>query len=803
MPKGKKKNYDTNNLNLALQELEESNKPKIREIARKYGVPKSTLHYKLKNPDHKTSFGPRPVLTENEESILELWIKRLMRKGFPLKIEDLQRSVHKFLIENPRPNPFKDNYPGDGWVKAFLKRHPDIVPRTSEGVTQSSACVSEKDIRKWFEEIRQYLTEVGLFDILNEASRIFNGDESGFQLCPKTGKVLAIKGTKNVYNIDSNNSKECITVMFTFSASGETCPPMVVYKYQRIPQKVAEGIPTGWGVGRSDNGWMTSELFFEYIANVFYPYLQRRGIKLPVIYFLDGHKTHLTYEVSKLCKELGIELIALYPNATRILQPADVSVFRPVKAAWKDAARTWLINNPGETITKINFAGILEDALNKSIKAETLINGFRACGLMPFNPDAIDYTKCLGSDKNKQVEINNCEIQQNNLTFLQFSQIVGPTKLAELANSTFNCDITGENFQLLCRIYEAFINPQCNVENNPNVLSTSSYIEPNTGAIRSTENGSIVSNDNSHEESQSKVPIIPQVESYSIDFSHTYSENILPPQIETGFDSKSIETNTPCNNTSNIGTLDSYPVVFDNNDTEGATETVIEDHSKMPVYVTPSKHSSITLPLSEAIIVRNASCPKDKSPAFKIISNSNFAPFLTMPKTPERKGKRNTVRFPFAITSEKYRAMFKEQKEKKESLLKIKDQRKCERQEKKQKKEMKKKENLNNQVKPKTSNTNACKICLKVTKITNRLSCDMCSCIFHVKCIPDKHKQHVPEDILIDLFICHNCYKEEDEDDDTIRIEENVDLEENNSSSEDEEALSIFKIYQDQNNNKF
>nr|XP_053616420.1 uncharacterized protein LOC128678701 [Plodia interpunctella] len=298
MPKGKKKNYDTNNLNLALQELEESNKPKIREIARKYGVPKSTLHYKLKNPDHKTSFGPRPVLTENEESILELWIKRLMRKGFPLKIEDLQRSVHKFLIENPRPNPFKDNYPGDGWVKAFLKRHPDIVPRTSEGVTQSSACVSEKDIRKWFEEIRQYLTEVGLFDILNEASRIFNGDESGFQLCPKTGKVLAIKGTKNVYNIDSNNSKECITVMFTFSASGETCPPMVVYKYQRIPQKVAEGIPTGWGVGRSDNGWMTSELFFEYIANVFYPYLQRRGIKLPVIYFLDGHKTHLTYEVS-------------------------------------------------------------------------------------------------------------------------------------------------------------------------------------------------------------------------------------------------------------------------------------------------------------------------------------------------------------------------------------------------------------------------------------------------------------------------------------------------------------------------
>lgn len=281
-------------MNLALRELRETENPKIREIARKYDIPKSTLHFKLKNPDHRTSFGPQPVLTKDEEYILELWIKRLMKKGFPLKIENLQRSVSKFLEENPRPNPFKDNYPGDGWVKAFLKRHPDIVQRTSEGVTQSSANISEQDIRKWFTEIHQYLEEIGLLHLLDDPTRVFNGDESGFQLCPKTGKVLAVKGTKNVYSIDTNNSKESITVMFTFSASGEACPPMVVYNYQRIPQKNSDGIPKDWGVGRSDNGWMTSELFFEYIGNVFHPYLLQKCVTLPVIYFLDGHKTHLT-----------------------------------------------------------------------------------------------------------------------------------------------------------------------------------------------------------------------------------------------------------------------------------------------------------------------------------------------------------------------------------------------------------------------------------------------------------------------------------------------------------------------------
>lgn len=253
-------------------------------------------------------------------------------------------------------------------MRGFLKRDPAIVYRTSEGVTQSSACVSESDIRKWFSEIEDYLSQNNLLNIFNEPSRIYNGDESGFQLCPKTGKVLAEKGTQNVYKIDQGNSKESVTVMFTFSADGTACPPMVVYNYQRIPQKISDGVPKDWGIGRSENGWMTSELFFEYIGNVLHPHLIAKGVQFPVIYFLYGHKTHLTYGVSNLCKNLGIEVIALYPNATRILQPADVAVFRPVKAAWKDAVKLWHLENNGEPITKVNFAIVLEIALQKSIK---------------------------------------------------------------------------------------------------------------------------------------------------------------------------------------------------------------------------------------------------------------------------------------------------------------------------------------------------------------------------------------------------------------------------------------------------
>lgn len=85
---------------------------------------------------------------------------------------------------------------------------------------------------------------------------------------------------------------------------------------------------------------MKSEVFYEYIANIFYPFLLEKEIQFPVILFVDGHNS-LTFQLSKLCSNLNIILIALYPNSTRILQPADVAAFRPLKSGWKKGVFEW------------------------------------------------------------------------------------------------------------------------------------------------------------------------------------------------------------------------------------------------------------------------------------------------------------------------------------------------------------------------------------------------------------------------------------------------------------------------------
>ncbi|KAG5877997.1 hypothetical protein JTB14_033646 [Gonioctena quinquepunctata] len=72
----------------ALRELE-TNGTSYRKVAEKYGIPKSTIEFEKKHPIHKSTFGPSPVLTPEEEDTLVQWIFEMAKKGFPCKKEDI------------------------------------------------------------------------------------------------------------------------------------------------------------------------------------------------------------------------------------------------------------------------------------------------------------------------------------------------------------------------------------------------------------------------------------------------------------------------------------------------------------------------------------------------------------------------------------------------------------------------------------------------------------------------------------------------------------------------------------------
>lgn len=419
LPKQKQKRscfkYTVEQKSSAIKDIRDGVKT-VLEASKSFGVPETTLRDALsgRTPEGKTKTGPATILSDKEEEALVQWCISLAKCGFPVKIEDLQNTVAKIVKDDKRETPFTDNRPGKKWCKLFLKRHPEISSRTAEGISKGRAVVTKESILKWFRDLEEFLKEKNLMSIFDDPKRVINGDETSFSLCPKTGKVIGPKGYKNIYTIQQGNEKETITVLMTFNAYGDIAPPMVVFPYVRPPSDVINSMPPDWVLGRSESGWMTSCVFYEYIANELNPWIIREEIAKPVILFIDGHKSHLTMQLSEFCDANDIILYCLLPNATHILQPADVSVFRPIKVFWKKTIRKWQMQpeNLNNHLTKITFAPLLAQTLESADMKDTIKNGFRTCGFYPFDCNAVDYSKCV---KNTLEEIANIDKEQANL----------------------------------------------------------------------------------------------------------------------------------------------------------------------------------------------------------------------------------------------------------------------------------------------------------------------------------------------------------------------------------------------------
>ena len=189
--------------------------------------------------------------------------------------------------------------------------------------------------------------------------------------------------------------KRRITVLVTGNAAGELAPNFILFTGKSLPDNAAKMAPPEFSFGFSDNGWMTAKSYYEYVGNVFVPWLDKKKIQRPVILYIDGHSSHLTLHLSKLCSSNGIVLIKLHPNATHIMQPLDVSVFQALKIEWQKAYQNYCEKSLTIGIHKYQFAPVLKKAIDCMNLKKILPNGFKKCGLFPFNADAVDYSKVL------------------------------------------------------------------------------------------------------------------------------------------------------------------------------------------------------------------------------------------------------------------------------------------------------------------------------------------------------------------------------------------------------------------------
>jgi hypothetical protein len=364
-----------------------------------FGVPRNTLRDRLKLDHVKTSYAKETVLGLANENELVQRIVHLQKKGFGLTITDVRQMAHQFAMKNNVKNMklFNANSTAAGWAwyRAFMRRNPQISVRSAQNISYARAqCMNKPLINSFFDMYEACLFEVG---ILTKAQSIYNADESGLQLHSKAGKVLAAKGERSVLQVTNSERGENVTVLACCSASGNFIPPFIVFKGKRQNPAFSNDVPPGSMIAMSDSGYINGDLFLKWLMH-----FNEHRTPGKVALIIDGHSSHVkNIPVLEYAVEHDIIFISLPPHTTHFMQPLDRSFFRPLKAYYDQACRSFIVNNPGRQITKLQFGKLMSEAWGKAATVATACNGFRACGLFPIDRNAIPehaYMPALSSD---------------------------------------------------------------------------------------------------------------------------------------------------------------------------------------------------------------------------------------------------------------------------------------------------------------------------------------------------------------------------------------------------------------------
>ncbi|KAG5891239.1 hypothetical protein JTB14_004354 [Gonioctena quinquepunctata] len=131
-------------------------------------------------------------------------------------------------------------------------------------------------------------------------------------------------------------------------------------------------------------GSMTTELFIEFVRH-----LTRYKGPDAILLVFDGAACHLDYDIVEAADEHNIKLFCLPSNTTHELQPLDKSMYRLFESHWDQELFRFWDHHPDRVLTKTRFNEVFSKVWYKCMTLENIVNGFKATGLYPINPEII------------------------------------------------------------------------------------------------------------------------------------------------------------------------------------------------------------------------------------------------------------------------------------------------------------------------------------------------------------------------------------------------------------------------------
>ncbi|KAJ5300123.1 hypothetical protein N7508_007366 [Penicillium antarcticum] len=380
---------------LAIRAIEKGEIKSIREAARIFNVPRSTLRGRVNGqtfrPDTRAN---NHILTVQEEESLVKWIFDLDYRGQAPQQCMVREMADILLAERvSKASSKRPAQVGKNWVTGFVRRQPKLQSRFSRKYNYQRAQNEDPEvIRAWFDKVHQTICRYGITD-----ADIYNFDETGFAIgVTATSKVVTRSEYYGKRAVAEPGNREWVTAIECIG-SGFALDPYIIFKGRVFIQGWFEYLPKGWRLDKSENGWTTNEIGLRWLSESFIPQTKSRRQGRWLLLILDGHSSHLTPRFHKLCAENDIIAICMPAHSSHILQPLDIGCFAPLKRSYGRIVDRWMRAGV-DFVDKLEFLSNYPEARSDAFTFETIQNSFRAAGLLPYNPTESQYSFYADSD---------------------------------------------------------------------------------------------------------------------------------------------------------------------------------------------------------------------------------------------------------------------------------------------------------------------------------------------------------------------------------------------------------------------
>lgn len=299
------------------------------DLAEVFGIQKSTVGYHiqqyLKDKEDKEAGNA----ARKNGRPFSLTQKEIEQMGDFLKKHDVLKysTLKKFCVQN-----FEKEVEYKCYIKALNILGYKLV--TADPIEDKRFYVSQQEIEAFYTELKTFTDSHNI-----PSAFTFNLDEEGYDPFSIASRELIV--VENTL-ADKNTSKgyypvardtEHSTFLAAINAYGDRITPMIITKRSTIecglllynigPDRVI--------LGQSEKGYVTKELFSQYISEIFLPRVRELRAKYhyegPAMLLMDGASVHFTSDIVTQCTEANIIIFHFPPHSSNQLQPLDLGVF--------------------------------------------------------------------------------------------------------------------------------------------------------------------------------------------------------------------------------------------------------------------------------------------------------------------------------------------------------------------------------------------------------------------------------------------------------------------------------------------